>query len=74
MDTPLRIVNTGSIVLLKDFQPQNRIAFYGDGDKLVGEFDFSRSPVTFTGDADASARVFIDAVIRMGLEITPPTP
>ena len=56
------------------FKPPNRLSFRSDDNRIVGEFDFSKSPVTFTGDADASARVFIDAVIRMGLQITPPTP
>lgn len=30
----------------------------------VGCFDFSKSPVTFTGDADIAAKVFIDLVIE----------
>lgn len=33
--------------------------------KEIGRFDFGASPPTFTGDVDASARMFVDAVLRM---------
>ena len=44
-------------------QPSYTVSFHRDG-KHIGTFDFNQSPVTFTGDADASAKVFIDWVIQ----------
>lgn len=48
----------------RDFTPNYTIKFLKDGDE-VGCFDFSNAPITFTGDADTSAKVFIDSVCKM---------
>ncbi len=34
-------------------------------EKEVGCFDFGKSPITFVGDVDESARIFVDTVIKM---------
>ncbi len=34
-------------------------------DKEVGCLDFGQSPMTFVGDADESAKIFINAIIRI---------
>ena len=43
-------------------QPSYTVSFHRDG-KHIGTFDFNQSPATFTGDADDSAKIFVQAVI-----------
>ena len=51
----------GSITF-SDHKPDNTVRFYLNG-KEVACFDFGASPITFVGDVDASAKMFVDAVI-----------
>jgi len=46
-------------------KPQPVIAFRGDDGSEVGRLDFSSDTMKFTGDAEASAKVFLDYVARM---------
>ena len=39
------------------------VTFQGTNGEKVGTFDFSKAPCTFTGDVDASAKLFVDAVL-----------
>lgn len=47
--------------------PSYTIKFFNDSGE-VGCFDFNKSPVTFTGDADAAAKVFIDLVVEKWMQ------
>ena len=42
----------------------NRVSFH-NGDKLIGYFDFDARPATFSGDVDESAKLFVDAVLKI---------
>lgn len=46
-----------------EWKPYYTVRFYANG-KEIGCFDFSKSPATFTGDIDESAKLFVDQVIR----------
>lgn len=41
--------------------PSSTIQFTNDG-KIIGTLDFNQAPMTFTGDADESARALFDAL------------
>lgn len=41
------------------------IGFHGPDGDIIGKFDFNKTPATFTGDVDESARLFVDAVLRL---------
>tara|TARA_R110000772_G_scaffold246261_1_gene359922 strand:+ start:317 stop:532 length:216 start_codon:yes stop_codon:yes gene_type:complete len=43
--------------------PPFTVGFHNDEDQ-IGMFDFSKSPATFKGDVDESARLFVEAVIN----------
>lgn len=48
--------------------PSNNITFHGtfDGkERKVGELNWDDGPMTFIGDAEESAQIFFDHVIRM---------
>ena len=44
-------------------EQEHTIKFLKNGVE-VGCFDFGKSPPTFTGDADASAKLFVEQVLR----------
>lgn len=48
---------TGATIL--PHTPNTTLTFYGEDGKPVGTFDFSKTPITFTGDADAAAQLFV---------------
>ena len=51
--------------LVDDQKPKANLRFYNNQNcagKPVGEFDFTGPRMTFTGDAEASALIFIDCV------------
>lgn len=43
-------------------KPDYTVRFFLHGEE-VGCFDFGKSPATFTGDVDASAKLFVDTVL-----------
>ena len=51
-------------VKLVEFTPDYTVRFFA-GKKEIGCFDFGKSPARFTGDVDESAKLFVEAVIRM---------
>jgi hypothetical protein len=51
-------------IRLADMTPDYTVRFY-KGKECAGTFDFGATPPTFTGDIDASARVFVDAVLQI---------
>lgn len=52
---------------ISSFKPNCSIGFYRDG-ATVGTLDFNGPTMTFTGDAEPSARVFFDYVAMMFAE------
>lgn len=62
MSEPLNLTVGGTT--LAEFRTDQSVRFCASG-KEIGCFDFGQSPATFTGDVDASAQMFVDAVIRM---------
>ena len=53
---------TGQISVF-NFKPDYNIAFHNNG-KEVGKLDFNGPKMVFTGDAEESAKVFIDWIAR----------
>jgi hypothetical protein len=53
---------TGQLHLL-DSKPNYNISFHNNG-KEIGKLDFNGPKMVFTGDAEESAKVFIDWVAR----------
>lgn len=51
-------------ILLSEWKLDHTVRFFAEG-KEIGCFDFGKHPATFTGDADASAKLFVNAIIRM---------
>ena len=45
--------------------PQNKTVSFNIGEDQVGVFDFGASPMTFTGDVDSSAKIFVDTILKM---------
>ena len=43
----------------------NRTVQFSTKDAVVGTFDFNQVPATFTGDVDASAKLFVEAVLNI---------
>ena len=52
-----------SPVLTLDTKPNYNMTFHRDG-KQIGELDFNGPEMTFTGDADESAKLFFDLIAR----------
>lgn len=48
--------------MLLGFSNNKILTFYGDNGEKIGEFNFNKIPITFTGNADESAQLFIDFV------------
>ena len=46
-----------------NFKPTHNIAFHNNG-KEIGKLDFNGPALVFTGDAEESAKVFIDWIAR----------
>jgi hypothetical protein len=53
---------TGQISVF-NFKPDYNIAFHNNG-KEIGKLDFNGPKMVFTGDAEGSAKVFIDWIAR----------
>jgi hypothetical protein len=53
---------TGQLSVL-DLKPDYNISFHNNGQE-IGKLDFNGSALVFTGDAEESAKVFIDWVAR----------
>lgn len=65
-DTP-----TQNPYLIQTNPVENRTVQFFKDSVQVGCFDFGVSPVTFTGDVDESARIFVDYVIsKVQTELT----
>jgi len=52
-----------STIEFSAIEPANTVMFHDAKGQLIGTFDFSQSPATFTGDVDASAKLFVELVI-----------
>lgn len=52
-------------VLTLNHVPNNTVRFHTADGTVVGTFDFNQVPATFTGDVDASAKIFVEAVINI---------
>ena len=52
-----------SPVFTLDTKPNYNMTFHRDG-KQIGQLDFNGPEMTFTGDADESAKVFFDFIAR----------
>jgi hypothetical protein len=53
---------TGQLAI-RDIKPNHNISFHNNGQE-VGKLDFNGPALVFTGDAEESAKVFIDWVAR----------
>lgn len=53
---------TGKLAVL-DTKPNHNITFH-NGDKQMGALDFNGPEMTFTGDADESAKLFFDFIAK----------
>ena len=51
------------VLTLSDTKPSYNMTFHRDG-KQIGVLDFNGPEMTFTGDADESAKVFFDFIAR----------
>jgi hypothetical protein len=47
-----------------NFKPNYTIQFRGEENKLIGVFDFGKSPPTFEGGVDESAKIFCETVLK----------
>ena len=54
---------TGQLAV-SNFKPNHNISFHNNNGQEVGKLDFNGSALVFTGDAEESAKVFIDWVAR----------
>jgi len=57
-------VPAGETLILTKSAPNYSVTFHNGGVQ-VGAFDFNVTPSTFTGDVDESAKLFVEAVIKM---------
>lgn len=55
---------TGKLAVL-DTKPNHNITFHNQDGKQIGVLDFNGPEMTFTGDADESAKVFFDLIARL---------
>lgn len=53
-----------SPVLTLDTKPNHNMTFHNQDGKQVGELNFNGPEMTFTGDADESAKVFFDWISK----------
>ncbi len=54
-------VPNGHMFTLSDVKPSYTFSFH-NGDKTVGTLDFNGPELRFTGDTDASAKIFVDMI------------
>ena len=55
----------GNFLDIKNWEPEHTVRFFSKDGEEIGEFDFSKSPATFKGNVDESAKLFVDGVLRM---------
>ena len=48
-----------------DMKPNHNMTFHNQDGKQMGALDFNGPEMTFTGDADESAKVFFDLIARL---------
>ena len=63
MDEPKYSFKPTGQLTIGDMKPNYNISFHNNG-KEVGKLDFNGSALVFTGEAEESAKVFIDWIAR----------
>ena len=63
MDEPKYSFKPTGQLAIRDMKPNYNISFHNNG-KEVGKLDFNGSALVFTGEAEESAKVFIDWIAR----------
>jgi hypothetical protein len=58
-----KLTYTGNISVA-DFKPNYNISFQNHAGEKVGTLDFNTDKLVFTGDAEESAKVFIDFIAK----------
>jgi len=64
MDEPKYSFKPTGQLAVSNFKPNYNISFHNNNGQEVGKLDFNGSALVFTGDAEESAKVFIDWVAR----------
>lgn len=52
------------VFTLSDTKPNHSMTFHNQDGKQIGALDFNGPEMTFTGDADESAKLFFDLIAR----------
>jgi hypothetical protein len=63
MDEPKYSFKPTGKLAIRDLKPNYNISFHNNG-KEVGKLDFNGSALVFTGEAEESAKVFVDWIAR----------
>ena len=63
MDEPKYSFKQQGQLFVSNFKPNYNISFHNNGQE-IGKLDFNGPALVFTGDAEESAKVFIDCVAR----------
>ena len=63
MDEPKYSFKPTGQLAIRDMKPNYNISFHNNG-KEVGKLDFNGSALVFTGEAEESAKVFVDWIAR----------
>ena len=63
MDEPKYSFKPTGQLSVSNFKPNYNIAFHNNGQE-IGKLDFNGPALVFTGDAEESAKVFIDWIAR----------
>ena len=50
------------VLTLSDTKPNHNVTFHNQDGKQIGALDFNGPEMTFTGDADESAKIFFDLI------------
>ena len=54
-----------NVMMIKESEPVNSISFYADGNREVGRLDLSGPTMKFSGDVEASAKIFFEYVATL---------
>ena len=55
---------TKPVLVHRGFKPNHNMTFHNQDGKQIGALDFNGPEMTFTGDADESAKLFFDLIAR----------
>ena len=55
---------TKPVLVHRGFKPNHNMTFHNQDGKQIGVLDFNGPEMTFTGDADESAKLFFDLIAR----------